>query len=122
MTKEKERLAKIEKERERKLQDEVKDCTFKPSVTTNAFASSDLPAYERLWQHSKETEARRKDQVTTEELKEQAELKECTFKPKTNTSRSSSASNPSVRGYNEQVRRLRVAQQARNEQTQRQNE
>jgi hypothetical protein len=43
-------------------------------VSKNAFASSDLPAHERLWQFSKETEARKKDHLTTEELKEQAEL------------------------------------------------
>ena len=61
---------KIERERERKAKEEVDKCTFKPSVTKNAFASSDLPAHERLWRHSQEAEARKSDQVTTEELKE----------------------------------------------------
>jgi hypothetical protein len=74
MAKERDRLDRIQRQREKKAIEEVEQCTFKPSVSKNAFASSDLPAHERLWQYSKETEARKKDHLTTEELKEQAEL------------------------------------------------
>lgn len=130
----------LEQLRDKILQEEAQECTFKPRITNfkKEYVSPEsyaarfhaVPAHERLYENAKERKANPPVQITSKELKELEELKHCTFNPtapgtetpdeRLETVKRNIENRPSPKGFDERVAVMKVANAKRRQKLARQ--